>query len=183
MRVARSGLVLLLLAAACGRGPGELASASGDREAPAPKCSAPASSVAAPAGLEVTLSLSKQTLAPGEPLDMTISARNDGAEPVPYWHSGQRHDFWVEGPPGLVWVWSQAAIASGEDFQQFLRRDSFPAGGRRQGSGSWEQEFCDGSSGSLPSGRYVARGLWRVADPDGDPNQGWWTPPVEFEIG
>lgn len=140
----------------------------------------PLRAIAPPPGIEVTLRLDKTVVLRAEPVPMTIRVRNTGSLPVTHWRpSGQRYDFWVEGPEGAIWLWS-----AGMFFTQALVQETFAPGEERTAAETWDQSRC--SEGGLlvgppPPGRYVARALWTHYD-DVSGSGGWWSNPVEFEI-
>lgn len=135
-----------------------------------------------PSGVEVKLRISAESISPGQSLGMDLNVRNRGITPVKYWRSGQRWDFWVKGPKGLVWIWSQV-FRRGGDFQAIVREKKLAPGQSRDAARTWRHEDCSGASVSLEPGTYTARAIWAASPHEENAGDGgWWSNPVEFEI-
>ncbi|MGH8513720.1 MAG: BsuPI-related putative proteinase inhibitor, partial [Gammaproteobacteria bacterium] len=134
--------------------------------------------VAKPDGVSVNLSIDDQKLASGQPLRMVLELRNAGRRLIDFSHGGQRYDFWIEGPGGRVWIWSDFVIHTGAEFQQYLRAESLAPGETRRAEQTWRQTSCSGHALTLKPGRYVVRGAWISSEV----NDSWWSNQAEFEI-
>ena len=145
-------------------------------------CRTPAR-VRPPDDVTVDLELSRAVVRQGEPVTLTVRVVNNGREPVAHAHGGQRYDFWVQSPRGLIWLWSDWVISEGGAFQAFLAGDALSASEVQEGTVTWTQTTCSGSSGTVPRGRYVVRALWFVVDEDRDHlSSGWWSEPVPLRV-
>lgn len=145
-----------------------------------PGCGTPPVAVPAPDGVTVTLGVSR-TVHAGEPVRFDLNVYNRTSRPIRYFRSGQEYDLWVEGPRGRVWLWSDQE-AQRAAFEAYLARASLFPGQQHGRTVVWDQSHCVDSKKPLPSGRYVARAAWLALDDSGR-KQGWWSNPVEFEIG
>ncbi len=105
------------------------------------------------ARLTVALATDKPRYAPGEPIVLTLTARNGGAQPVTLsFSSGQRYDFTVEDAAGrTAWRWS-----ADRGFIQMLGDETVAAGGEL----IYRERFED----RLPPGTYRVTGLLTTMD-------------------
>lgn len=141
-----------------------------------PGCPA-APAVEPPSGIEVELTLAATTVSRGESLLMTLHVRNSGLLPAHNSRDTQEYDVWVESADRTIWRWG-----FGREFPQPPRatQETFDPGEQQTREVTWDQSTCSPSGMSsrhLPAGRYRARALWATRD------GGWWSNPVEFEIG
>ena len=120
----------------------------------------------------VTLSVDKTTYRSGEPVTMTLHARNTSDQPVRHLRSGGPNKFSVADASGLtVWVayWGQA-------FPTVAETETIQPGEEKTSTVVWKQEFCqaDGSVGGGPArpGQFTVEGTWNsTGDPGG--GSGW----------
>jgi len=183
--VVLSGIVLGVLSA-CGS-PTPTPYAVPDKTAPSAyrtgECPPPPQSIAPPAGVSVTVTVANAQPRIGENVTLEVRVRHGGSRQVDYWTSGQRFDVWVEGPRGMVWLWSREATQGGDVFLAHLARLRLLPGHEIVERVEWRQTGCGTASARAVPGRYTVRAAWLALDEDGGGLQGWWSDPVDFDIG
>jgi hypothetical protein len=114
----------------------------------------------APQGeLEVSLKLAKTTLAPGEPLPMTVTACNKTSRTIDAsYPTAQRYDFEITRGGSPVWRWSR-----GRSFAQVVGGESWASGQCRDYSEQWMQTNDDGRPAG--PGAYDVTGVLTTMQP------------------
>ncbi len=181
-----AGLCLLaLLLAACGREGGASSEPTGeftfcDRTVAAPTAPDPRVSV----GIE----LLQERIRAGDPLDIVVSAVNDGDTAIPWYHGWSPTEVWVSGPTGeVVWLASTdepLTPGGGRSIPGILKVDEFAPGSRAVAEVQWKGGGCNGEHVDLEPGTYTARATI-YGGPDGETpidEYSWWADPVLFEI-
>ena len=94
------------------------------------------------AQLTVSLATDKPRYAPGEAIALTLTATNDGGQPITlHFSSGQRYDFTVEDAAGrTVWRWSAE-----KGFIQMLGDETVAAGGELVYRERFEERLAPGT--------------------------------------
>jgi hypothetical protein len=135
-----------------------------------------------PPGISVSLELSAEVVSTDKPLALDLSLRNNRSTPVAHWTGGQKYELWIDGPDGVVWVWSYWLGAQNQGFFDIAERDVLDPGEVQHGRAHWRYEDCQGSRIVLPPGEYSARGLWVTGTNFGTKDHGWWSDVVKFEL-
>lgn len=103
--------------------------------------------------LELTLETDREVYAPGDSVELTLSVRNPGAEPVTLsFPDAQRYDFRILDAEGeTLWRWSDDRA-----FAQVLGEERLASGESLE----WRERY----EGRLPSGEYGAVGTVPATD-------------------
>jgi hypothetical protein len=118
----------------------------------------------------VTVTTDKPSYAPGEPVRLTLTARNVSTSPVPANGGAQEYDFVVRDASGAdVWRWS-----AGKAFILIYRYGTLAPGETKTFSETWDQRRNDGQP--VAPGTYRLFGTYTI-DPPIDAT------PVSFTIG
>jgi hypothetical protein len=125
----------------------------------------------------VTLRLSKDSYAVGEPVEMTVMIENTSKRPITYTqNNGQMFDLFVIHDENYIWGYGYGRV-----FTAAVREHTLGPGENESATDAWGQQVCsrDGTvSGgtAAPPGTYVAQGLWM------ERQVGWYSNRVEFSI-
>jgi hypothetical protein len=105
--------------------------------------------------LNLELAAGKAAYAVGEPVELTLTLSNRGAEPLVFqFNDGQRYDFVAMREDGtVVWVWSRDKM-----FIQVLGSLTLAPGESRVYRDRWDQRDNDGAQ--VPPGRYIVEGVF-----------------------
>jgi hypothetical protein len=105
--------------------------------------------------LNLGLLADKAAYAVGDPVGLTLTLSNRGAEPLVFqFNDGQRYDFVARREDGtVVWVWSHDKA-----FIQVLGTLTIAAGESRVYRDRWDQK--DNNGVQVPPGRYIIEGVF-----------------------
>lgn len=126
--------------------------------------------------LRYEASITKQSYAAGEPIDITLAVTNTGGSPVSItFTSGQRFEFRVRRPRGGdVWFWSHDKA-----FLQVIQTISLKPGEALSFKEAWDQRDLQGRRVDPGPYEVVAIFMGRAAGGDGQSVQ---LPPLFFTI-
>lgn len=158
-------------------------------EAPTPQTAAPPSLQRAPLGdcrtarptqkppegIDVSLELNKDMLAPGETVVMTLRVKNTRNTAYEHERETSPASFWVEHEGTPIW-----ASDLHRAYPAIVERETFAAGEEKVATHRWEQNLCSTDNrdayveGPPPPGRYTVHANWRGST--------WTAEPVELHI-
>jgi Intracellular proteinase inhibitor len=125
-----------------------------------------------PPGMAVRLTLPKTTFAPGEPVSMKLTVKNESDHTIEGIDAGYETDFWVQRDEQTVWLWSLERGGT----MPFSRRHDFAPGEEETHEAVWKQTVCGDDQGTIDRGEYRAFGVRQ------GPSKWWAAEPVSFKI-
>jgi hypothetical protein len=126
-----------------------------------PDCGPTPALKAPPAGLTITLSLDKTTVARGEAVTMTVTAKNTTAGVIQHQFDGRKADLWVRSGPRTIWFDEYRQSSA-----QVVQTETFAPGESKTFVETWTQNVCSPdtpepySDSPPPAGQYTVQGAW-----------------------
>ena len=140
------------------------------------------SAVRPPRGVNISLGVTSHRVSLHEGIGLELRLRHGGSETFSYFTGEPGYELWVEGPTGVVWVWTHWLGSKAQGFPDLERRQVVEPGQILLGEATWEQKDCRDADVPPAAGRYSAQGYWFASRTRNHPVIGWLSDPVEFEI-